>query len=162
MKNFLKRSKSFLFILISCIVVVCCMLLLTDSPSGGIYTMAVAAAVTSFGSITEDQIADLKAKYTHIKVITVIVEPEVRDNLGNIITPEESYHFAVRRPDRGLIKMLMPLAEGKEIDEFADKAVKNLVVAGDMDALEDGIVYMGVVQQLKDIISPSASFLSNA
>jgi PHP family Zn ribbon phosphoesterase len=108
------------------------------------------------------ELEDLKLKYGKIKVLTVIVEPEVKDAEGVVTTPAEKYEFAIRRPDRGHIKMLLPLAEKKEIEEFADKAVKNLVVGGDTDALEDGIVYMGVVSQLKGMISPAESFLANA
>ena len=81
---------------------------------------------------------------------------------GKEIEPGEQYQFLVRRPDRGLIKMLLPLAEARKIDEFSDKAVKNLIVGGDTKALEDGIVFMGVVAQLRRMISPAQSFLSNA
>jgi len=81
---------------------------------------------------------------------------------GKVIEEGEQYQYLVKRPDRGLIKMLLPLAEAKKIDEFSEKAVKNLVVGGDMDALEDGIVYMGVVSKLRQMISPAQSFLSKA
>ena len=81
---------------------------------------------------------------------------------GKILEPGEQYQFVVKRPDRGLIKMLLPLAESRQIDDFADKAVKNLIVGGDLDSLEDGLVFMGVVAQLKTMISPSQSFLVNA
>lgn len=81
---------------------------------------------------------------------------------GRVVEEGEKYQFAVRRPDRGLIKMLMPLAQQKKLDEFSEKGVKNLVVAGDMEALEDGLVFMGVVQQLQELIAPYESFLSKA
>lgn len=81
---------------------------------------------------------------------------------GKILEEGEQYQFLAKRPDRGLIKMLLPIAEAKQIDEFADKAVKNLIVGGDMNALEDGLVYMGVVAQLKEIIQPAQSFLASA
>ena len=81
---------------------------------------------------------------------------------GIVVSPGEKYQFLVRRPDKGLIKMLLPLAKEGQIDEFADKAIKNLVVGGDLDSLEDGIVYMGVVSQLQSMISPASSFLAKA
>lgn len=81
---------------------------------------------------------------------------------GKIIEEAEQYQFLVKRPDRSLIRMLLPLAEKGKVDEFAEKAVKNLVVGGDMDALEDGIVFMGVIPQLRQMISPARSFLSKA
>lgn len=81
---------------------------------------------------------------------------------GTIIEEGEQYQFLIKRPDRSLIKMLLPLAQGGHIDDFAEKGVKNLVVGGDMDALEDGIVFMGVVSQLKEMIAPAQAFLSKA
>jgi len=81
---------------------------------------------------------------------------------GVEIEPGEPYQFIVRRPDRGMIKMLLPLAESRQIDDFADKAIKNLIVGGDSDSLEDGLVFMGVISQLKEMISPAQSFLSKA
>lgn len=81
---------------------------------------------------------------------------------GAIIEEGEQYQFLVKRPDRSLIKMLLPLAQGGKIDDFAEKGVKNLVVGGDLDALEDGIVFMGVVSRLKEMIAPAQAFLSKA
>lgn len=81
---------------------------------------------------------------------------------GEIIEPGEQYQFLAKRPDRTLIKLLLPLAESKQIDDFADKAVKNLIIGGDTDKLDDGIVFMGVVSQLRQMISPEKSFLSKA
>ena len=117
--------------------------------------------LTTMSKITESELNALKLKYKHISVITVIVTEAYTDKGGKEIT-EESYEFAVRRPDRGHISMLMPLAQKQEIDEFADKAVKNLVVGGNLEALEDGLVFMGVVSQLKDVIQPAQSFLAKA
>ncbi|GEM_PF-2237234 len=81
---------------------------------------------------------------------------------GTILEDGEQYQFLVKRPDKGLIKMLLPLAQDGKIDDFAEKAIKNLVVDGDMDELDDGIVFMGVVTKLKAMISPAKSFLSKA
>lgn len=81
---------------------------------------------------------------------------------GKIIEKGEQYQFLVKRPDRGLIKMLLPLAENRQSDEFSEKAIKNLIVGGDMEALEDGLVYMGVIVQLKELVEPAQSFLSKA
>ena len=124
--------------------------------------MLMAAPVILSGSITQAQIDDLKIKYGKIKIITVVAEEGEKDEQGNPVSPDEVYQFLVRRPDRSMIKMLLPLAESRQLDEFADKAVKNLVIGGDIDKLDDGIVFMGVVSQLKEMISPAQSFLSNA
>ena len=122
--------------------------------------LAPVAIVTS--TITPDIIQDLKVKFGHIKIITVVAEVAELDGSGKEITPAEQYQFLVRRPDKGLIKMLLPLAKEGKLDEFADKAVKNLVVGGDLNALDDGIVFMGVVAQLQNMISPASSFLAKA
>lgn len=81
---------------------------------------------------------------------------------GEELEPGERYQFLAKRPDRALIKMLLPLAKDGHIDSFAEKAIKNLIVGGDTEALDDGIVYMGVVTQLKSMIAPAQSFLSKA
>jgi hypothetical protein len=122
-------------------------------------------------TIILDKNLDLKERLKPLELLS-----EFRDNAskydkaielankytGKELEPGELYQFLVRRPDRGLIKMLLPLAQAGKIDDFADKGVKNLVVGGDMDALEDGLVYMGVVSQLKEMIAPAQSFLSKA
>ncbi|MBN1987825.1 MAG: hypothetical protein JW783_00325 [Bacteroidales bacterium] len=126
--------------------------------------VVIASAPVVFFSknITDEIIKDLRLKFGKIKVITIIAEEAELDGEGTEITPAEQYQFLVRRPDRGLIKMLLPLVQQGKLDDFADKAVKNMVVGGDMDALEDGIVFMGVVQHLKSMLAPAQSFLSNA
>ncbi len=127
-----------------------------------IISMATIPAGIITSTITPEILQDLKVKYKHVKIVTVVVEPEEKDKDGNVINKAEQYQFIVRRPDRSHIKMLLPLAKDRRIDEFADKAIKNLVVGGDIDALEDGIVYMGVVSKLEKMIAPAATFLSNA
>lgn len=126
--------------------------------------VVIASAPVVFFSknVTDEIIKDLRLKFGKIKVITIIAEEAELDGEGKEITPAEQYQFLVRRPDRGLIKMLLPLVQQGKLDDFADKAVKNMVVGGDMDALEDGIVFMGVVQHLKSMLAPAQSFLSNA
>ncbi len=113
---------------------------------------------------------ELKDRIIPLELLTELEKDESKANIigglptltGEVIEEAEQYQFIVRRPDRGLIKMLLPLAEKGKVDEFAEKGIKNLVVAGDMDALEDGIVYMGVVSKLRQLISPAKSFLSRA
>lgn len=128
---------------------------------GGLLVAAAPTAIIT-SSITPEMLQDLKLKYGKIKIITVVVEEEEKDKKGKVINEGEKYQFLVRRPDKGLINMLLPLAERREIDQFAEKGIKNLIVGGDMEALEDGLVYMGVVSKLQKMIAPAASFLGNA
>jgi hypothetical protein len=81
---------------------------------------------------------------------------------GKEIEKGEIYQFLVKRPDRGLMKMLGELGRTEKYEEFNDKAIKNLIVGGDMDALDDGLVYMGIVQQLRPMMKHARSFLSKA
>jgi hypothetical protein len=123
----------------------------------------VASAAIISASITPEMINDAKLKYLHVQLLTIRVTSETLDASGAVVTPAEQYQFIVRRPDRSLIKMLLPLAgDTSQLDVFADSAVKNLIVGGDMAALDDGLVFMGVVSQLKDLIQPASAFLETA
>jgi len=104
-----------------------------------------------------EQLADFRDDKDKSKIAV-----ELSKYTGKEIEKAEQYQFIVKRPDRGLIKMLLPLAEKGKVDEFSEKAVKNLVIKGDLEMLEDGIVFMGVVAQLRRMISPARSFLSKA
>ena len=113
-------------------------------------------------NITEDIIKDAKLRCGKIKLLTITVEPAQYDNDGNITTEAEQYQFLVRRPDRSTIKMLLPLANLNDIESFSEKAIKNLIIGGDLEALNDGLVYLACVQQLKALITPAEAFLQGA
>ncbi len=86
---------------------------------------------------------------------------------GAIIEEGEQYQFLAKRPDRSLIKMIQAKAEGKgdkatSVDELNEMMIKNLIVGGDEEKLDDGIVYVGVVTQLKGLMQPAKAFLSKA
>jgi hypothetical protein len=102
--------------------------------------------------LSENEIATLKEKYGKIKILTVTVDEE----------ENETYEFAVRRPDRSLMSMATRYASENNIDKFNEILVKNLIVGGDIAALEDGIVYMGVIGELATTIEPAAAFLKKA
>lgn len=150
------------------------------------FNVAAVAVITS-SNLSEQIIQDFKVKFGKIKILTVVLEyevshlqvikPEVRDEHGVVIeaevtekvidVPEESYQFVIRRPDRSHMKMFMSIAvEAKtdpaKNDEYNESIIKNLIVGGDLDALDDGKVYLGVCSQLKNFISPQQSFLANA
>lgn len=112
-------------------------------------------------TISKEELDRLKAKYGKVKVITVVVEEPERDADGNVVACE-AYYFAVRRPDTGQVRMLTSFAKKGDDDKFISSAVKNLVVGGDMEALEDGLVYMGITVQLQGLLKPYQSFLEKA
>lgn len=112
-------------------------------------------------TISKEDLNRLKAKYGKVKVITVVVEEPERDADGNVVACE-AYYFAVRRPDQGQVRMLTSFAKKGDEDKFVSSAIKNLVVGGDMEALEDGLVYMGITIQLQGLLKPYQSFLAKA
>ena len=117
----------------------------------------------TYTNISEEQIQDAKLKYGKVQVLTVVVTAAVKDAEGNITTPEESYNVLVIRPSKSVIQLLTSVSN--DTDKFFNVAVANLVVpgVGDTDLLEkDGLVYMGFVTQVKNLISPAQSFLSPA
>jgi len=83
------------------------------------------------------------------------------DVTGRIIVESEEYHFLVRRPDKAIIQLLTS-CEKKEMDKFFEIAKNNLIVGGDIDSLDDGVVYLGFIGEVREMISPAQSFLLNA
>lgn len=67
-----------------------------------VISMAAIPAGVITSSITPEIIQDLKVKYKHVKLVTVVVEPEEKDKDGKVISEAEQYQFVVRRPDRSI------------------------------------------------------------
>lgn len=90
----------------------------------------------------------LKTKYGKLYVIDIKLDED------------EIYQFVVRRPTRDL---LSALAKHKDdIDKANDLIIKNMVVAGDKNALDDGLVYARLMKETSKIIEQGSSFLSKA
>jgi len=114
-------------------------------------------------TITPTEISELTIKYGKIKILTVVLEPPVYDAEGKITDKGEFYSYAVKRPDSGTIRMLIDLAEKGDNDGYLQAVIKNLIVSGDTELIKtDGLVYMGIIQQAKDLIKPYQSFLAKA
>ncbi|MFV0501274.1 MAG: hypothetical protein ACK5MH_06775 [Bacteroidales bacterium] len=125
--------------------------------------MGLSAYAKENCTIPEGELQALKAKYGRIKILSVVIEPPVYDENGKLTDKGETYYFAVRRPDPGHVRMLMSYAKNGDINKYVEVAIKNLIVAGDMEALEkDGLVYMGVSAQLDEVLKPYQSFLAGA
>lgn len=91
---------------------------------------------------------DLKAKYKNLYVLNVDLDEA------------EKYQFIVRRPSRDVINAM---ASNKDnITKANDILIKGMVVGGDMDALDDGVVYTNLLKQLGSIVSQGQSFLAKA
>lgn len=114
-------------------------------------------------TIPVPELAELASKYGKIKILTVVVEPPVYGPGGELTDKGEFYSYAVRRPDSSMVRMLVDYAEKGENQKYIDAAIKNLIVGGDIDRIQtDGVVYMGITAQLKDVLRPYESFLEKA
>lgn len=158
------------FILIALLAIVCIGIFAVENKTEVGTLTAMALPAVALGAFVKDncsisaiELEQLKAKYGKIKILSVVIEPPVFDDKGQIVDKGEIYYYAVRRPDPGHVRMLMNYAKNGDINKYIEVAIKNLIVAGDMDALEkDGLVYMGVTAQLEEVLKPYQSFLAGA
>lgn len=90
----------------------------------------------------------LKARYGKLYIVDIEIDED------------EKYQFFVRRPTRALIESTT--ANHKDLIKVQDLMVKNLIVAGDMAAIEDGIVYSALISKLGTIVGVAKGFLSKA
>ncbi len=111
-------------------------------------------------TISKEDLSALKNKYGKIQILTVVIEEPQRDENGSVTSAGEVYYFVVRRPTQKMMRMLNSLV--KDDDKFIASAIQNLIVGGDMDALDDGLVYLGIASQLQGVLKPYASFLTKA
>ena len=114
-------------------------------------------------TISPTELTSLALKYGKLKILTVVIEAPVYDDNGNLTDKGEFYSYAIKRPDPGHVRMLMDFAQKGEIDKYINGFIKNLVVAGDTEALEkDGLVYLGFSAEVDNFLKPYESFLANA
>lgn len=76
------------------------------------------------------------------------------------IDETEEYQFIVCRPTRTLITMIAN--NQNDLEKVNDLIIKNMVVGGDINALEDGLVYSNLIQQISPIMQQGSGFLSRA
>lgn len=124
------------------------------------------AVIKNECTISVAEINALKAKYGKIKILSVVIEPPVYTSENDNYTIEEKgevYYFAVRRPDTSHVRMLKDYAKKGDDDGYVNCFIKNLVVGGDTEALNnDGLVYLGLMTQIEPFLKPYQSFLENA
>ena len=89
----------------------------------------------------------LKAKHKHLYVLNVS------------LAPDESYQCIASRPRRSLIDVI---ASTKEVSKVNDLLIKNMIVAGDPEAIDDGLVYTAVLRELAKITRQATGFLAKA
>lgn len=98
---------------------------------------------------TEGEHAELKTKYgKRLKHVTVQVDED------------ELYDYLIVRPEKNI---LLAMAKKKDnLEEANDILIRNCVVAGNMEALEDSAVYTSVLTAIGRLIGGQAAFISKA
>lgn len=124
------------------------------SVDGAVAAFAAAGAVTGIAQadlaklkMPEAQFRELKAKFGKLYIIDVALDDD------------ESYQFVVRRPTRMLMEAV---SDTKDIAKMNEMIVKNMVVGGDLEALDDGLVYAELMNKLGGIMKSASGFLSKA
>lgn len=98
--------------------------------------------------ITQEEFDALEAKYKHLYIVDITFDGE------------ERYQFISRRPTKEVIEATN---ENKgSAFKVADLMVKNMVVAGDMDVLEDGVVYSRLLECLTGIVKDGKKLFTKA
>ena len=97
-------------------------------------------------SVTEFE--QLKAKYGKLYVVNINIDTD------------ENYQFIIRRPTR---QLLSAIAVNKDdLDKANDLIIKNMIVSGDTDSLDDGIVYARLMKEVRAIMEQGSAFLGKA
>lgn len=114
--------------------------------------VAAVGAVSAFNpeklKISREDFEQLKARYRKLYVIDINIDDD------------EHYQYIVIRPSRDLLSAIASYKD--DMDKANELIIKNMVVAGDTDALEDGVVYAKLMENVANIISQGTSFLSKA
>lgn len=98
--------------------------------------------------VTEQEFAELKARYKQLYIIDISFDVN------------ERYQFIARRPTKDVIQAI-----GSKKDEpfaVADMMIKNMIVAGNLNDLEDGVVYSRIIEQLTSITREGKKLFTKA
>lgn len=127
----------------------------TETVELGVLVAAAPMAAVAIGNFNADNLKiplaefeQLKARHGKLYVIDIQIDED------------EKYQYIVCRPTRNLLSAIAKYKD--DLDKANDLILKNMVVAGDMDALEDGIVFARLMKDTAKIIEQGTSFLSKA
>ncbi|MDU1892755.1 MAG: hypothetical protein E6767_18905 [Dysgonomonas sp.] len=98
--------------------------------------------------ITQGEFDELQAQYKHLYIIDVAFDEN------------EKYQFIARRPTKNLIDSMA--ANKGNANKITELMINNLIVAGDKEALEDGVVYAKVLESLNAISRSGKSLFTKA
>ena len=117
--------------------------------------LAMAAPVAGVGAVNPkhlripmERFNELKAKHGRLYVVNISIEED------------EHYQFIVCRPSRSLLSAIASYQDNME--KANDLIIKNMVLDGDLDALDDGLVYAKLMEQVASIMSQGTAFLQKA
>lgn len=74
----------------------------------------------------------------------------------------EVYHFLAVRPSKSVMQAVGLAGREQDFDKANDLMIKNCIKAGDMDALDDGIVYTAVLQALSQSMAAVTATFTKA
>lgn len=121
--------------------------------SGVILAMAGAAVVMDSSEntlwvIPQSEFDSLKAKYQHLYLVNI--------NFSD----SEKYQYVVRRPTRQVIEAVT--SNANDPFKVADLMINNMIVSGNTEALDDGVLFNRVVEQLTQIVKDGSGGFTKA
>ncbi len=78
------------------------------------------------------------------------------------VDEDESYDYLAVRPSKSVMMAVADYGKKELIDQANAVLIKNCVLAGDMDALEDFMVYSYVMNNLRKITEQAETFFNKA
>jgi hypothetical protein len=99
-------------------------------------------------AVTASEFSALQAKYGKLYVIDVLIDDD------------ETYQFILRRPTRQHMEMMESYKN--DTGKINGLVIKNLVIAGNTEALDDGIVYARLMAETGKIVTQASAFLYRA
>lgn len=98
--------------------------------------------------ISQDEFNQLEAKYKRLYIIDIAFDAD------------ERYQFIAKRPTKDVIQAV---GESKDSPfKVSDMMIKNMIVAGNTEALDDGVVYSHVIKQLAGVIKDGKALFTKA
>lgn len=105
-------------------------------------------ALKNLRVVTQEEFNALEAKYKRLYILDITFDAD------------EHYQFIARRPTKDVIQAM---GESKDAPfKIADMMIKNMIVAGNMEDLEDGVVYSRVIELLTGIVKEGKKLFTRA
>lgn len=94
--------------------------------------------------MTPDEIKNLKAKHgKDLRLCSVTTQNG------------ETFAFVLKKPTRGVIQAVSGV--GDDTTKASDLMIENCVIAGDKDALEDGEVFVAVLEEVGNLFGAATT-----